>query len=989
MLDYFFLANDITDGDKMKAILLSGVGATTYSLMRSLLCPQKPSDKTYKELVDLLKAHFNPKPSEIVQRFKFNSRVRRPGETVADYVAELRKLAQHCNYGEALTQMLRDRLVCGVGDDSIQRRLLAEVELTFEKALKISQAMESANKDIRDLQGHLFEEAGATTRMSRGHATVHRVSSAEHKVQQRVQACYRCKGQHSAAGCRFAAELCHNCGKRGHIKRACRSKPAYSPLQKGEHRAPRGGKMAEKNKRAHLVREESENNEEDASEIHTIYSVRQQIRGVEPITKIVKVNGTEVTFEVDTGCGVTVISKEQYSKMWKKGTVPELDHSSLQLKTYTGEKLGVLGRIQVTVEYEGATKILPLIVVEGDGPNLLGRAWLKELALEIHPIHKVAVKCKLKLEEVLGEHADVFKEELGQLKGTKATIQVDKEAQPKFYKPRPVPYAVKPLVEQELQRLVEEKIIEPVQFSDWAAPIVPVIKPDGSIRICGDYKVTVNRVSSLEQYPIPRVEDLLASLAGGEKFSKLDMSHAYQQIVLDEGSRKYVTINTHKGLYTYSRLPFGVASSPAIFQRTMEGILQGIPNVAVYLDDILVSGPTEEEHLHNLKEVLQRLESSGLRLKRSKCTFLGKEVVFLGHKIDATGLHPVNEKVAAIKEAPEPRNVTELKAYLGLLNYYHRFLPKLSTLLAPLHLLLRKENKWKWGTEQQKAFDDSKVLMQSCSVLVHYDPNKDLILACDASPYGVGAVLSHRMRDGSEKPIGFVSRTLTAAEKNYSQLDKEGLAVLFGVKKFHSYLYGRRFTIVTDHKPLISLFNEMKAVPQMASPRIQRWAVTLRAYEYAIVYKAGKDHSNADAFSRLPVPTGGEQPTEEDQERVLLLADRDAPLVTAEQDKDPATAPETPSSASPKESLGTKTSELEASCSASSVETPDKTQTGSRSVAQYALGFRTVAAGSGWNEPALRAAYRNGLNLDIRKELVYRVDSLSLEELIVLTIRHN
>uniref|UniRef100_A0A3B3SKQ2 Gypsy retrotransposon integrase-like protein 1 n=1 Tax=Paramormyrops kingsleyae TaxID=1676925 RepID=A0A3B3SKQ2_9TELE len=326
----------------------------------------------------------------------------------------------------------------------------------------------------------------------------------------------------------------------------------------------------------------------------------------------------------------------------------------------------------------------------------------------------------------------------------------------------------------------------------------------------------------------------------------------------------------------------------------MESILRDIPNVAVYLDDILVTGPGKQEHLQNLEEVLTRLEQSGLRLKRSKYEFMGKEVVFLGHKINATGLHPLREKVEAIAGAQVPRNVSELKAYLGLLNYYHRFLPNLSTQLAPLHLLLRKDEKWLWGPEQQKALEDSKTLMQSSAVLVHYDSNKPLILACDASPCGVGAVLSHQMTDGSERPVSFVSRTLSAAEKNYSQLDKEGLAVVFGVKKFHSYLYGRHFKIVTDHKPLLSLFNEMKALPQMASPRVQRWAVTLGAYDYTIVYKRGKDHLNADALSRLPLTMERENSPEE-EERVLLLDDSDTPLVNAQQlkrwtDKDPVLA---------------------------------------------------------------------------------------------------
>ncbi|KAL7852512.1 hypothetical protein SRHO_G00182970 [Serrasalmus rhombeus] len=292
------------------------------------------------------------------------------------------------------------------------------------------------------------------------------------------------------------------------------------------------------------------------------------------------------------------------------------------------------------------------------------------------------------------------------------------------------------------------------------------------------------------------------------------MSHAYQEIVLDEDAKEYVTVNTHKGLYTYCRLPFGVSSSPAIFQRIMENILQG-------------------------------------------------------HRIDATGLHPVAEKVQAIQEAPTLKTLTELKAFLGLLNYYHRLLPNLSTILAPLHELLRKDREWKWGKEQEAAFKNAKALLQTSSVLVHYDASKELMLACDDSPYG--------------RPIGFVSRKLNAAENNYSQLDKEGLAVIFGVRKFHSYLYGRKFTVVTDHKPLLTLFNELKGVRQMASPRIQRWAVTLRAYECTIVYKAGKDHSNADALSRLPIPVTEEH--SRDEERVLLLDQMDMPLITARQVK--------------------------------------------------------------------------------------------------------
>ena len=269
-----------------------------------------------------------------------------------------------------------------------------------------------------------------------------------------------------------------------------------------------------------------------------------------------------------------------------------------------------------------------------------------------------------------------------------------------------------------------------------------------------------------------------------------------------------MVINTQRGLFRYNRLPFGVSSATGIFQRAMESLLQGIPNIAIYLDDILISGTSEEEHLKTLEIVLGRLQDAGLKLKRDKCLFMRSSVFYLGYLIDADGLDPMPDKVKAILEAPEPTNVTELKSYLGLLNYYGKFLQNVSSILHPLYSLLQKSATWKWSQGQREAFRASKKLMTSSQMLVHFDPEKELILSCDASQYGIGAVLAHRMADGTEKPIGFVSRTLTTAEKNYSQIEHEGLACVFGVKRFHSYLYGHKFVLATDHKPLLTLFNE-------------------------------------------------------------------------------------------------------------------------------------------------------------------------------------
>nr|XP_033495922.1 uncharacterized protein K02A2.6-like [Epinephelus lanceolatus] len=879
ILDHFFVANDIDNDEKTRAVLLSGVGAPTYALMRNLLSPDKLGDKSYSDLVRLLTNHFHPKPSEIMQRWKFNTRNRKPEESVSDYVAELRKLAQDCNYGESLTVMLRDRLVCGINDDRIQRRLLSEDGLTFDKALKFAQAMEAANRDIMDLHG--MKEQG---KWSRTAGSVNKVNDTRSKPQRDMKTCYRCGGDsHLAKDCRFANEKCHNCGKVGHIKRACRMKIGGKDKTKNFK-----GEKSKQKKKANFMQEEDGDSDEVSTMYHmkdsaiTMYNINDEIviPREEPIKKEIKVNGKLVTYEVDTGCGYTIMSKKAFHKLFSDSVKPRLAKCRIKLRTYGGHKVPIVGATKVKVEHKGMTKMLAVVVVKGSGTSLLGRGWLKALKEDWQPVHKIEDR-EDPIQEVLSRHETVFKAELGRLKGFKAKIHVASDATPCFYKPRSVPFAMKKKVEQELERLLQEKIIEPVKFSEWAAPIVPVLKPDTRARICGDYKLTVNKVSPIEQYPIPKMEDMIACLTGGEKYTKLDMSHAYQQIVLEEESRKYVTVNTHKGLFTYTRLPFGVSSSPAIFQRTMEGVLQGLANVAVYLDDIILTGKDDKDHLQTLDQVLQRLEDAGLRLKRSKCEFMEKEVTFLGHRVDKTGLHPLPTKVKAVQEAPTPTSVMELKAYLGLLNFYNKFLPNLSTLLAPMHKLLRKDELWSWGPEQEEAFKQSKELLQSSSVLVHYDEKKELILCCDASPYGVGAVLAHRMSDGAEKPIGFASRTLSAAEKNYSQLDKEGLAVIFGVQYFHKYLYGRKFVIYTDHKPLLGLFHEVKAVPQMASQRIMRWAVLLRAYEYVIMYRAGKNNGNADALSRLPLP---ETPSvSAPEEHVLMLDQEHPPLMTSEQ----------------------------------------------------------------------------------------------------------
>jgi len=440
-------------------------------------------------------------------------------------------------------------------------------------------------------------------------------------------------------------------------------------------------------------------------------------------------------------------------------------------------------------------------------------------------------------------------------------------------------------MEIELDRLEAAGIIEKVEHSDWAVPVVPVPKGDGKLRLCGDYKVTINPQLLVDKYPLPRPEDLMSRLAGGKKFSKLDLSQAYQQVTLDQNSCKYVTINTVKGLYRYTRLPFGIASAPSIFQRIMDTMLQDIPNTICYLDDILVTGKSDEDHIKNLEEVLKRLMNGGLRLKKSKCALMQDSVQYLGHRIDAQGVHTTPDKIAAIQEAPTPQNVKQLRSFLGLVQYYGKFIANMSSLLHPMYQLLKANVKWKWDNQCNKAFKEAKQKLMEAPVLAHYDPSCPLKLAADASAYGIGAVLSHCYKDGSERPIAFTSRTLTSAEKNYAQIDKEALALIYGVQKFHVYLYGRKFILVTDHKPLVSLLGPTKGIPLTAAARLQRWALLLAGYQYDIQFKPTQKHGNADGLSRLPLTDSSRESDDEIETTLFNIAQIDCLPVTAEQVK--------------------------------------------------------------------------------------------------------
>ncbi|KAI4895153.1 hypothetical protein NFI96_009265 [Prochilodus magdalenae] len=590
-LEQWMIANEVDEGKKV-SVFLSVIGAEAYRLLKNLTMPAKPSSLTYKELSEKLSAHYKPKPLVIAERFRFQKRNQLENETVSEYMVALKQLSTHCDFGNHLDEALRDRFVSGLKAEAIQRKLLAERALTFKSACEIALSMEMAARNILEFAGKVKESG-----------TVHKIASTKgnkspgkkktnveyQKTSQTGfkthQTCYRCGGSHAAHVCRFKNEKCHHCSKVGHIARACREKKRSGQTQ-------------------YVEEEKTPNENGGESELFGMYSVYTTCNGQKGIMVDVEVEGKPVSMQLDTGAAVTLVPERVYNVALSH--LP-LEESKMQLSTFSGENIPLLGQVTVKVKYEDQRANLPLVIVRGDRPALLGRNWLSQLKLNWKGIFSVASArgaVDLELEAVLQRHQNVFSDGPGTIREFKASINVKPNAKPIFKKARPVPYALKDAVGRELDRLEQLGIISKVDRSEWAAPIVVVPKADKSIRICGDYKVTVNQSVVDETYPLPNTEDLFATLAGGTLFTKLDLSHAYQQLELEKSSEKFLTINTHRGLYVYHRLSYGVSTAPSIFQGVMDQILQGLDQVTCFLDDILITAKkTRKEHLRKLEEV--------------------------------------------------------------------------------------------------------------------------------------------------------------------------------------------------------------------------------------------------------------------------------------------------------------------------------------------------------------------------------------------------
>ena len=312
----------------------------------------------------------------------------------------------------------------------------------------------------------------------------------------------------------------------------------------------------------------------------------------------------------------------------------------------------------------------------------MGRDLITALGFELVGVNEINVDSELN--KILIDYQDLFDGTLGCYTGIPIDLEIEEGVKPIFVKPQPMPFAFKNAVDEEIDRLIKLGMLELVPNNEWGTPLVPILKSNGKLRVCTNYKRTINKYLKDVKRPIPRIEELYVKLRGGQKFTKLDMSCAYNQFKVSEKTSKLLAWSTHKGIYLVKRLCFGAKPAVAIFQNEMEKILLGAEGQVNFLDDIVVTGATDVEHMKNLKEVLNRIKKAGLKLNLDKYCFFEEEIRYLGHIINGEGLHMDKEKLKAMLEIPIPKTVDQVRAFIGMVNYYGKFVPDFSTVIAPL-----------------------------------------------------------------------------------------------------------------------------------------------------------------------------------------------------------------------------------------------------------------------------------------------------------------
>ncbi|KAK7095117.1 hypothetical protein V1264_002767 [Littorina saxatilis] len=812
------------------AVFLTVAGEDAAELVETW----KFDDPTHRHNIEKVLEKFEQfcvvQTNETYETYKFNQRAQKEDESVNTYVTVLRTLAKNCRFGQMEDRLIRDRLVAGICSDEIRRKLLEEKDLDLQKAIDIVRLYDITSTRAKDMSS-TGEEVHKVCDFSGRKGVTTRKAPKAGATQVDCKFCGR-KHAQVKEQCPAYKKTCRRCGGPNHFATVClkTEKKQMNTCQ------------------CHDCDDVLCDDDDDNVDLDVLH-----VGGSEnAVHAKMMINKVEVSFQLDSGASTNCMSTSTYTKVTGDKTLKSLDRSNKKLRMYDEREVRPLGEkiMKVTNPKNKQVYKVRFQVVQGESKPILGFRAVQAMEL----IKVVTENIAVVDQSVLGQFDDVFEGELGDLQGV-LHIQTDSTVSPVKLPCRKWPLAIRDKVKKELDRLQALGVITPVHSpTDWVSSVVVTMKPNGSVRLCLDPK-PLNKALKRNDYPMKTIDDVLGELQGARYFSHFDARNGFWHVHLDEESSLLTTFETPEGKFRWLRMPFGISVAPEEFQRRMDEAVQGLPGVFAVHDDIIVwgKGDTDEEasvdHDRNVQSLLQRCREKNVKLNKQKVELKKTEISYLGHVISKEGLKVDPKKVDAINSFRQPEDKADVQRLLGMVGYLQKFAPQLSEKAAPLRELVKKNVLFRWNEDHTKALDEIKAMLSEPPVLRYFSSEGKTTLQCDASEFGLGACL---MTDG--QPVHFASRALTETERHYAQIEKEMLAIVFGLERFERYCFGRQVEVESDHKPLIPIHQKSLL---SAPKRLQRMLMRTQRFDYTVVYKKGSEMWLADALSRAVHKSSG------------------------------------------------------------------------------------------------------------------------------------
>ncbi|XP_033750517.1 uncharacterized protein K02A2.6-like [Pecten maximus] len=835
---------DVRDNKYRAATLLTCVGPEALEVFEGFEFENEDDGKHFEKIIEKFEKFCIGSTNETYERYCSNKREQEAGESIDAYVSALRTLAKTCNYTTLEDALIRDRIVIGIRDNHTRKKLLQDSKLTLNSCIDICRAAEKTSKQMKAISQEEVQMVQHKEKKESARRSQHRPEPKE---------CRYCGTNHvfRKESCPAWGKKCSKCHKSNHFESKCRNeRPKRKPSKK-------------KRSVNFMVDYDTDSSDDFLFSVETGSTDTQ--KGEKKIYALGKMNGKNVKFQLDSGATVNVLPASLYKHLCGDRKLKRLINKSKPLRMFNHSVTKPVGKRRLRVvnpknnkEYE-----YEFDIVDADVHPILGSLAIQEMnfitvnddVIERGPglVNQISENepDPITKENIFEKFPEVFSG-VGKLPG-KLHLEIDDKVQPTKIPTRKISLALTPKVKSELNKLEKQKILSKVHDpTDWISAMVVVSKPSGKIRLCIDPQ-PLNAALKRNHYPTPTIEDMLHDLQGARLFTVLDAKNGFWHVELDHETSLLTTFATPWGRYRWNRMPFGISPAPEEFQRRLDQALEGLDGVKAIHDDIIVygCGGSDEQALrdHDIKLVnlLQRCKEKGICINKEKIKLRLSEVTYMGHIISKHSLRADPAKVKSIVEMPTPTDKKGVQRLLGMVNYVQKFAPNLSEFTAPLRQLTHEENGFVWDeTVHGKALNDIKSVLTDAPVLQYFDQNKPTILQCDASQHGLGACL---LQDGH--PVAYASRALTPTEQNYAQIEKELLAVVFGMERFENYTYGREILVESDHKPLeIITKKSLTSAPK----RLQRMLLRLQRFEYCVLYKPGSEMYLADTLSRAYLP---------------------------------------------------------------------------------------------------------------------------------------